>query len=265
MKASASSRPAPAVVFGIHPVAEAIRAGRVSRIFAGPRRDARVAAVVAEAESLGVPVVWTDLATLERDSRGGRHQGVVAQLVERPAIGVADLVRHAGEPALLVVLDGIVDPQNVGAILRTADAAGCHGVVRQRRRAAPLGAAVARASAGASAHVKVAEVVNIARALEELKALGVWTVGLAVEAGRAYDEVDLTLPVAIVLGAEGTGLRRLVRETCDWLVRIPMFGRVGSLNVSVAAGVVLFEARRQRCAGKENRGPHPSEGSTRWA
>lgn len=257
MKHSLSSRPDPAVVFGIHPVAEALRAGRVSRILAGPRRDARVAAVVAEAEARGVPVVRTRTEILDRDSRGGRHQGLVAHLVEQQPVGVADLVRQAGEPALLVVLDGIEDPQNVGAILRAADAAGCHGVIRQTRRAAPLGAAVARASAGASAHVKVADVVNIARALDDLEALGVWTVGLAPEAAHAYDEVDLTLPVAIVLGAEGKGLRRLVRESCDWLVRIPMVGHVGSLNVAVAAGIVLFEARRQRRAGGAGRPEGP--------
>jgi 23S rRNA (guanosine2251-2'-O)-methyltransferase len=120
------------------------------------------------------------------------------------------------------------------------------GVVRQTRRAAPLEGAAAKASAGAVAHVKVADVVNIARAVDALKAAGVWTVGLAGDGPRRYDEVDYTLPTALVLGAEGTGLRRLVREQCDWLVSIPMAGHVESLNVSVAAGVVLFEAVRQR-------------------
>jgi 23S rRNA (guanosine2251-2'-O)-methyltransferase len=129
------------------------------------------------------------------------------------------------------------------------DAAGADGVVRQTRRAAPLGGAAAKASAGAVSHVKIAEVVNVARALEELKDAGVWTVGLAGDVEKTYDQIDLTLPTALVLGAEGAGLRRLVRERCDWVVSIPLRGHVESLNVSVAAGIALFEAVRQRTRG----------------
>src|SRR5207244_5951652 len=140
---------------------------------------------------------------------------------------------------LSLVLDVVEDPQNVGAILRAVDAAGATGVVRQSRRAAPLGGATAKASAGAVAHVQIAEVVNIARALETLKAAGIWTVGLAGDVSTSYDEVDLTLPTALVVGAEGTGLRRLVQERCDWVVSIPMLGHVKSLNVSVATGILL--------------------------
>src|SRR6478735_6024212 len=149
---------------------------------------------------------------------------------------------------LIVVLDGIEDPHNVGAILRTCDAAGVTGVIRQTRHSAALDGVVGKASAGALAHARIATVVNIARALEELKEADVWTVGLAGDAPEAYSEVDWTLPSAIVLGAEGTGLRRLVRERCDRLVHVPMRGRVDSLNVSVAAGVVLYEVVRQRQA-----------------
>src|SRR5204862_7128207 len=137
-------------------------------------------------------------------------------------------------------------PDDRGAIPGTVGAAGAGGGVRQSRHAAPLGGAAAKASAGASAHVRVAEVVDIARALEELKDAGVWTVGLASDAVRTYDQIDYTLPTAVVVGAEGVGLRRLVRERCDWLVSIPMLGAVGSLNVSVATGVALYEAVRQR-------------------
>ena len=137
----------------------------------------------------------------------------------------------------------------MGAIVRTADAAGASGVVRQARHSAPLDGATAKASAGAVHHVRIATVVNIARALEELKELGVWTVGFDDAAGERYDEVDYTQPTAVVLGAEGTGLRRLVRETCDRVVSIPMAGAVSSLNVSVSAGVALFEAVRQRRSG----------------
>ena len=145
-----------------------------------------------------------------------------------------------------MVLDGIEDPHNLGAILRTADAAGADGVVVQDRRSAARSGVAAKASAGALAHVRLAEVVNIARALEELKELGVWTVGLAGDAPNTYDGLDLKGPTALVFGAEGAGLRRLVRDRCDFLAAIPMAGRVGSLNVSVAAGVALFEAVRQR-------------------
>jgi 23S rRNA (guanosine2251-2'-O)-methyltransferase len=161
---------------------------------------------------------------------------------------IAELVRQADGVPLIVVLDGIEDPHNLGAILRTADAADVDGVVIQSRRSAALGGAAAKASAGAMAHVRIAEVVNIARAIEELKDLGVWTIGLAGEATTSYAAIDLLMPSAIVLGAEGTGLRRLVRERCDHLVAIPMSGHVGSLNVSVAAGIMLFEAVRQRTA-----------------
>jgi 23S rRNA (guanosine2251-2'-O)-methyltransferase len=144
------------------------------------------------------------------------------------------------------VLDGIEDPQNVGAILRSVDAAGATGVVRQTRRSAPLDGATAKASAGAVHHVAVADVVNIARALDELKDAGVWTVGLDANGETPYYELDLTVPTALVVGAEGHGLRRLVRERCDFVASIPMAGHVSSLNVSAAAAIVLFDAVRQR-------------------
>jgi 23S rRNA (guanosine2251-2'-O)-methyltransferase len=155
---------------------------------------------------------------------------------------------------LIVVLDGIEDPHNVGAILRTCDAAGVSGVIRQTRHSAALDGVVGKSSAGALAHVRIATVVNIARAIEELKDAQVWTIGLAGDAEEPYTAVDWTLPSAIVLGAEGTGLRRLVRERCDRLVRLPMQGSVDSLNVSVAAGVVLYEAVRQRAGRNREQG-----------
>ncbi len=184
----------------------------------------------------------------ELDRLGGRqrHQGVIADVADAVSYSVEDLVIGARAAPLIVVLDGIEDPHNVGAILRTVDAAGGDGVVRQSRHAARLDGAAATASAGAVAHVKIAEVVNIARAIEILKDAGVWTVGLTGDAPKRYDEIDLTLPTAVVVGAEGTGLRRLVRERCDWLVSLPMAGHVQSLNVSVATGIALFEAVRQR-------------------
>ncbi len=237
-------------VYGINPVIEALRAGRVDVLRVSRRADRRMQAVLELARAAGVDVRRVDEAELDRRARGAAHQGVIAEMRGAPSYDVAGLVRAAPVPALLVVLDGIEDPHNVGAILRSVDASGAHGVIRQSRRAAPLGDAVAKASAGAMAHVRIAEVVNIARAIEELKELGIWTAGLAADATLRYDQLDLRLPTALVLGAEGAGLRRLVRERCDFLVKIPLFGHVGSLNVSVAAGVALFEAVRQR-AGRE--------------
>jgi 23S rRNA (guanosine2251-2'-O)-methyltransferase len=234
------------VIYGINPVLEALRAGRVDAIRFAHRGDARLSELLDAARKAGVAVRRVDADELERASHGGVHQGVVALLRDPEATSVEDLVESAAGAPLLVVLDGVEDPHNVGAIVRSVDAVGGDGVVRQLRHSAPLGGATAKASAGAVAHVKVADVVNIARALEELKDAGVWTVGLASEASKPYDEIDFTLPTAIVVGAEGAGLRRLVRQRCDWLVSVPMKGHVQSLNVSVATGVVLFEALRQR-------------------
>lgn len=234
------------IVYGVHAVAEAMNARRVSRLIhergAGPRVDA----LVSRAHDLRIPIDTVDRRALEKLTRGGVHQGVAAELQKMAAYTIRELVQDAGGPALLVVLDGIEDPQNVGAILRSVDAAGAHGIIRQARHSAPLEGATAKASAGAISHVRVATVVNISRALDELKELNVWTVGLDASADEPYDAVDFTLPTALVLGAEGSGLRRLVRETCDRLVGIPMVGEVSSLNVSVSAGIALFEAARQR-------------------
>jgi len=234
------------IIYGINPVLEALRAGRVRELRVGERADRRLKQLLALAGERGVRVRRVAADALERDSRRGVHQGVVAEIEEGDDYSIDEIVTGASAAPLIVVLDGIEDPHNLGAILRTADAAGVDGVVVQSRRAASRGGVAAKASAGALAHVKVAEVVNIARAVEELKEAGVWTVGLASEAPDPYDAIDLTLPTALVLGAEGAGLRRLVRERCDRLASIPMRGHVGSLNVSVAAGVVLFEAVRQR-------------------
>jgi 23S rRNA (guanosine2251-2'-O)-methyltransferase len=246
------------LIYGINPVLEALRAKRVTAVRLSERAGGRLAEVVAAAELAGVAIRRVSPSELDRavGDPHGRHQGVVADLQESTKLDVRDLVAGAAGAPLIVVLDGIEDPQNVGAILRTVDAAGADGVVRQTRHAAPLGGAAAKASAGAVSHVKIADVVNIARALEDLKACGVWTVGLAGDVQKGYDEIDLTLPTAVVVGAEGTGLRRLVRERCDWVASIPMRGHVQSLNVSVATGIVLFEAIRQRRAATAEL-PHP--------
>ena len=249
-------------IYGINPVAEALKAGRVTRLRVSARADRRVEEILALAATQGIAVERLDAPALDRAARGGVHQGVVAEVEDAREYSVADLV--GGLPAearsakagssLIVVLDGIEDPHNVGAILRTCDAAGVTGVIRQARHSAALDGVVGKASAGALAHARIATVVNIARAVEALKDLHVWTIGLAGDAADTYTDIDWTLPSAIVLGAEGTGLRRLVRERCDRLVRVPMLGRVDSLNVSVAAGVVLYEAVRQRIRASSAKG-----------
>ncbi|MEO8259824.1 MAG: 23S rRNA (guanosine(2251)-2'-O)-methyltransferase RlmB [Acidobacteriota bacterium] len=234
------------LIYGINPVLEALRAGRVTAIRVSPRAGDRVSAALKRAEEQGVPVRRVQAVDLDRETRGAVHQGVVAEVRSGGPLSVEDLIVGAAGVPLIVVLDGIEDPHNLGAILRTVDAAGADGVVRQSRHAAALGGAAAKASAGAVSHVRLAEVVNIARAVETLKDAGVWTVGLADDGPTRYDQIDYTVPTALIVGGEGAGLRRLVRERCDWVASIPMRGRVGSLNVSVATGIVLFEAIRQR-------------------
>ena len=236
-------------VYGINPVVEALKAGRVTRLSVSARADKRIDHILALAAAQGIAVERVDGSQLDRAAKGAVHQGVLAEIEDSRAYAIDELVRPSGSAApvpLLVVLDGIEDPHNVGAILRTCDATGVTGVIRQDRHSAALDGVVGKASAGALAHVRIATVVNIARAIEELKEAHVWTIGLAGDAADLHTEIDWTLPSAVVLGAEGTGLRRLVRERCDRLVRIPMRGHVNSLNVSVAAGVVLYEIVRQR-------------------
>jgi len=238
------------LIYGLNPVLEALRARRVRAIRLADRFDQRTAGIVQLAEAQGVPVRRVTREALDGETRHGVHQGVAADVEALAPVTLDELTARRDPPPLIVVLDEVEDPQNVGAILRTMDAVGATGLVRQTRRAAPLEGAAAKASAGAVHHVPIADVVNIARAVEDLKAAGVWTIGLDAGAELTYDRWDLTLPTALVLGAEGHGLRRLVRERCDGLARIPMRGHVGSLNVSAAAAIVLYEADRQRSRGR---------------
>lgn len=237
---------------GIHSVREALEAGRplAHIVVARGRHGERIEGIVRLARARGVPVRFEDRAQVDRLAGAREHQGVVALVVARQGLGLEDLLRKSAgadtRKGLLVLLDGVEDPQNLGAIVRTALATGADGVVISERRAAPLSESVARASAGALAHLPVARVKNLARAMEELKEAGYWLVGLEDRAPKTYTEADFTASVGIVLGGEGHGLHELVRKRCDFLVSIPTTGPVRSLNVSVAAGVVLFEAVRQR-------------------
>jgi 23S rRNA (guanosine2251-2'-O)-methyltransferase len=241
---------------GIHAVREALEAGNVfDRILiAKGRQDSRVEQIVQLARERGVTVRFEDRGQLDRLANTRDHQGVVAIAAARAATTLEDILERANQSksqmGLVVLLDGVEDPHNLGAVIRTALAAGAHGVIIPERRAAGLTDTVARASAGALAHLPVAKVTNFARAMEELKAAGYWLVGLDEEGQKKYTEVDYSSPTGIVMGSEGKGLHELTLKRCDFVVSLPTTGPVKSLNVSVAAGVVLFEAIRQRQSAK---------------
>jgi 23S rRNA (guanosine2251-2'-O)-methyltransferase len=233
---------------GFHAVEEALAAGRaLDRIvIARGRHGERVEAVVQLARSKSVPVRFEDRLQIDRLAGTREHQGIAALAAAKPALELEDLLAAKTPQGLLVLLDGIEDPHNLGAIVRTSLAAGANGVVIPERRAAGLTDTVERASAGALAHLPVARVKNLVRAMEEMKTAGYWLIGLDERAEKKYSEADFSGQVGIVLGGEGEGLHELTRKRCDFLVSIPTSGPVRSLNVSVAAGVVLFEVVRQR-------------------
>jgi 23S rRNA (guanosine2251-2'-O)-methyltransferase len=236
------------VLVGIHPVREALRAGRsidkvlIAKGAGGPR----IQEIVDLCRQRDIAVRFEPRATLDRAGGGETHQGIVAY---GAATKYADLDNVAEHAQLLVVLDGVEDPHNLGAIVRTANAAGANAVLIPERRAAGLTETVAKSAAGALEYVPVVRVGNITRALQDLKKRGFWIYGLDERGTDSYDTVPFATPTVIVLGAEGKGVHQLVRENCDVLVRIPMAGTIPSLNVSVAAGVVLFEWKRRMRAG----------------
>jgi 23S rRNA (guanosine2251-2'-O)-methyltransferase len=233
---------------GFHAVEEALAAGRaLDRIvIARGRHGERVEALVQLAKSRGVPVRFENRSQVDRLVGAREHQGIAALAAAKPAVAVEDLLRAGDRRKLLVLLDGIEDPHNLGAIVRTTLAAGAGGVLIPERRAAGLSDTVERASAGALAHLPIARVKNLVRAMEEMKEAGYWLIGLDERAEKNYTDVDLTGPIGIVLGREGEGLHELTRQRCDFLVSLPAAGPIRSLNVSVAAGIILFEAVRQR-------------------
>jgi 23S rRNA (guanosine2251-2'-O)-methyltransferase len=237
------------LVAGFHAVTARLRQRpeslRAIYVAAG-RHDARARDLVLRARSAGVAVHAVDERRLEELARGQRHQGVVAVAdAALPHVTLADVLEHPPEPPLLLVLDGVTDPHNLGACLRSADAFGAHAVIVPKDRAVGVNATVAKAASGAADTIPVVTVTNLARALRDLKEAGVWVVG-ADAGGESLFEADITGPIAWVLGAEGEGLRRLTREHCDRVVGIPLAGSVESLNVSVAAGICLFATRRAR-------------------
>jgi 23S rRNA (guanosine2251-2'-O)-methyltransferase len=239
-------------IFGFHAVVARLRAdpSSVTEIYLDEdRKDARAKDLAAAAEKAGMQVMRVPTKRLDGFYGGGRHQGVVAIVREASAReSLEELLESLSEPPLLLVLDGVTDPHNLGACLRVADAAGAHAVVAPKDRAAGINATVSKVASGAAESMPYYMVTNLARTLDELKERNIWIVGAEERAGPALYDADLPQAVAWVLGAEGEGMRRLTRERCDLLVRIPMRGRVESLNVAVASGVCLFESVRRRGA-----------------
>ena len=239
------------VLYGLHPVEEAIRSGsrQLDHVsVARERRDDRLEQLIGLCKAAGVRVTLEPRDQLTRLARTDAHQGVLAVVRERQFLGIEDLLvpKEAGQYRFFLALDGIEDPDNLGALLRTADGAGVDGVILPERRSAPVTATVAKTSAGASEHVRIARVTNLVRSLEQMKRQHVWVLGLDERGTPDYTEFDFNTDCVLVLGREGAGLHDLVKKTCDHLLRIPMAGMVSSLNVSVAGAVVMYEAMRQR-------------------
>jgi 23S rRNA (guanosine2251-2'-O)-methyltransferase len=238
------------ILFGMHAVHARLRRRpeSVHELYVDPqRRDARARELRGLALQAGVRIVELEANRIERIAGSARHQGVAARVAAlEPQASIEEVLTQAGADALLLLLDGVQDPHNLGACLRVADAFGAHAVIAPKDRAVALTPAAAKVASGAAESVPYIAVTNLARAMRELKEAGVWVLGADQEAKQGVDRARLHGPLAWVLGAEGEGLRRLTRESCDELVCIPMQGTVGSLNVSVAAGICLYEARRQR-------------------
>lgn len=239
-------------IWGRNPVLETLHSVRqVKRLLLaeGQREAPVMLAIVREAEQQGIPVEMVARARLDQISHGAVHQGCVALVAEREYVSTDDILAYAEsrrEPAFLLLLDAIQDVNNLGSLLRTAEAAGVHGLIIPEHRAATINATVVKTSAGATEHVRIAQETNLTRTIDYLKKRNVWVVGLAGEAQTLYTQADLRGPLALVVGNEGKGLSRLVREHCDLLIKLPMHGYINSLNAAVAGSIALYEALRQR-------------------
>lgn len=237
------------LLYGRNPVLEALKSRRSINKLLVVQPEGSLKHIVKLAENAGIPIQNTDRKSLDQLTRNARHQGVVAYVAAKDYVTVEDLLKEAerkNEQPLLVALDHLEDPHNLGAILRVVDAAGAHGVIITKARSVSLSATVAKTSAGAIESVAVARVPNLTQTLVQLKEAGLWIVGLDGEADQLIYAADWKLPTVLVVGAEGKGLSRLVKDTCDFKVRIPMAGQINSLNASVATSVALYEAVRQR-------------------
>lgn len=236
-------------LYGVNPVLEAIRAGgRVKSIHISFRRRKNIPLIIQEAKNAGLPVKIEDEKFFNKIFPKG-HQGIVAKVEQKEYLGLEELLQipvKKNEPAFFIILDCIEDPQNLGAILRTAEAGGVHGIILQSHRSAGLSPTVYKTSAGAVEYVPVVRVPNIKQAIDVLKDKGVWIYGADMQGKVALWDLNFRCPLAIVIGSEGSGIRKTVKERCDYLLKIPLKGKITSLNVSVAAGVLIFEILRQR-------------------
>jgi len=239
------------VIYGINAAAEAVSAypERIERITVDSKcGNPRVREIITQAKQKHIRLSFEERAWLDRKADGERHQGILCHIAEADTLDADEILDGAKYPGLLAILDGVEDPHNLGAIIRSAEASGLDGVFIPKNRSAGLSPAVIKASAGAAAHAKLARIGNAAQFIDSIKSKGYWIVGLDAAADKAIWQADLTLPTAFVLGGEGNGIRRLVKEKCDFLVSLPIYGRVNSFNVSVAAGMAFYEALRQRAA-----------------
>ena len=239
------------IIAGKHPVLEALRSGRqINKIFLAEGSQKNVAsAILGEAKQLGIIVQQVDKRKLDQLAPGLNHQGVVAQAAAVDYMELEDLLaipEQKGETPFFLILDEIEDPHNLGSILRTAECTGVHGVIIPKRRSVGLTATVLKTSAGAAEYVPVARVTNLAQTMEQLKEAGIWIAGADVAAKEDVYRTKLDMPLAIVIGNEGKGMGRLIKDTCDFLIKLPMAGQLNSLNASVAAGVLMYEVMRQR-------------------
>lgn len=243
------------VLVGRNAVTEALKSGRgINKLWiASGDREGSVAEIVALAKERGIVVQYVERAKIEALAGGHRHQGVLAYVAPVPYAELEDILKAAeekGEAPFLVLLDELEDPHNLGALLRTADATGVHGILIPKRRSVSLNATVAKTSAGAVEYVPVARIGNIAQTLKKLKEKGFWVAGADMDGEKAYYEADLTGPLVLVVGSEGKGMSRLTKEACDFIVRMPMVGRINSLNASVAGSILMYESMRQRLQKK---------------
>lgn len=243
------------VLVGRNAVTEALKSGRgINKLWiASGDREGSVAEIAALAKERGIVVQYVERAKIEALAGGHRHQGVLAYVAPVPYAELEDILKAAevkGEAPFLVLLDELEDPHNLGALLRTADATGVHGILIPKRRSVSLNATVAKTSAGAVEYVPVARIGNIAQTLKKLKEKGFWVAGADMDGEKAYYEADLTGPLVLVVGSEGKGMSRLTKEACDFIVRMPMVGRINSLNASVAGSILMYESMRQRLQKK---------------
>jgi 23S rRNA (guanosine2251-2'-O)-methyltransferase len=257
------------IIYGIHPLQEALKSShlQIEKILIGTQTPhPPLQSILDRANKRKIPITFTNRESLERLTKGGVHQNVAGFIKETPYTDIEGILCHRGKEetkALILILDGIQDPQNFGSLIRTASGCGAHGIIISKDRSVGITPVVVKASAGAAAHLPIARVVNLANTIESLKKEGIWIYGASGEAGDLIYQLDLNIDLAIVIGAEGKGIRPLVKKKCDRLFSIPMNGPVSSFNASVSGGMILYEVMRQRFLHKNPPSPPFSKGGLR--